>query len=280
MSLLKLPEIKADARFEGLQFDMRTDAVERWRPEVRAADEGDSSISIYGPIGATWDGSGVTVNRIAAALRSIGASKPVTVNVNSPGGDFFEGVAIYNALREHKAKVTVNVMGLAASAASVIAMAGDEINIGEGSFLMIHNAWAVAIGNRHDMIEAAAYLEPFDAEMAALYSNRSGQDVESIVKMMDDETWIGSARAIEDGFADGTLSRDFISEDANAASDRKALALVEASLAKAGYSRSQRRDTLKSLFSGKPSAAEPAMPSAGDVELAAALQATLETITR
>lgn len=277
MSLRKLPEIRADARFDCLQFDMRQDAVERWKPEVRAASDDEATISIYGPIGATWDGEGVTVKRISAALRSIGA-KDVTVNINSPGGDFFEGVAIYNTLREHKAKVTVNVMGLAASAASVIAMAGDEILMGEGSFLMIHNAWAVAVGNRHDMAEAAAFLEPFDSEMAALYANRSGMKVGEIVKLMDAETFIGSARAIDDGFADGLLERGSVTEDPNARGERKALAMVEAAMAKSGLSRSQRRDTLKSLFSGKPSAAEPATPSAGQQQLAALLQETLSIL--
>ena len=126
MSLLKLPEIHADARLKTVAFDMRTDAVERWTPGVRAATSDDSSISVYDTIGESWDGSGVTAKRIAAALRSIGEN-PVTVNVNSPGGDFFEGVAIYNLLREHKAKVDIRVMGLAASAASLIAMSGDTM---------------------------------------------------------------------------------------------------------------------------------------------------------
>lgn len=279
MSLRKLPEIRADARFDCLHFDMRPDAVEKWKPEVRAAASDDANtISIYGPIGATWDGEGVTVKRISAALRSIGQND-VTVNINSPGGDFFEGVAIYNTLRQHNAKVTVNILGLAASAGSVIAMAGDEINMGEGSFLMIHNAWAVAIGNRHDFIEAAAFLEPFDSEMASLYANRTGMKQSEIVKLMDAETWIGSAKAIENGFADGLLDRDSVTEDANAKGERKALAMVEAAMAQSGYSRSQRRDTLKSLFSGKPGAADSATPSAGDNrELAALLQDTLETL--
>lgn len=87
MSLLKLPEIHADARLKTVAFDMRTDAVERWTPGVRAATSDDSSISVYDTIGESWDGSGVTAKRIAAALRSIGEN-PVTVNVNSPGGDF------------------------------------------------------------------------------------------------------------------------------------------------------------------------------------------------
>ena len=128
--------------------------------EVRAAGNDANSISIYDSIGENWEGTGVTAKRISAALRAIG-DKDVVVNINSPGGDFFEGVAI-SKLREHQGRVTVQVMGLAASAASVIAMAGDQILMGDGSFLMIHNAWAVAIGNRHDMADAAKLLEPFD----------------------------------------------------------------------------------------------------------------------
>lgn len=276
MSLRKLPEIRADAHFEGLNFDMRQEAVERWKPEVRAASEDEATISIYGPIGATWDGEGITVKRIAAALRNIG-QRDVTVNINSPGGDFFEGVAIYNALRQHRAQVNINILGLAASAGSIIAMAGDEIRMGEGSFLMIHNAWAVAIGYRHDFTEAAEFLAPFDAEMANLYANRTGLKVAAIEKMMDAETWIGTSRAIEDGFADSMLDRDSVTEDASAKGDRKALALVEAAMTRSGYSRSQRRDTLKSLFTGKPSAAEPATPRAGD-DTAALLQNLITNI--
>ena len=276
MSLRKLPEIRAERRLGAAQFDMRPDALERWEPEVRAASAGDNSISIYETIGENWEGTGVTAKRISAALRSIG-ERDVVVNVNSPGGDFFEGVAIYNLLREHKGKVTVQVMGLAASAASVIAMAGDEILMGDGSFLMIHNAWAVAIGNRHDMADAAKLLEPFDAAMAQVYAARSGVSVAEAARMMDDETWIGAEQAVEDGFADGTLDGAAATKESKPAGGRKALALVEAAMAKAGHSRSMRRDTLKSLFSGMPSAAEPATPCAGD-ETAALLQNLITNI--
>ncbi|NCP40670.1 MAG: Clp protease ClpP, partial [Rhodoferax sp.] len=140
MSLLKLPKIKGE-RIGSVQFDARPDALKRWEPGIQAAIDGEASIGIYEQIGESWDGSGMTAKRMSAILRGIGASRDITVNLNSPGGDFFEGVAIYNLLRQHQAKVTVNVMGLAASAASIIAMAGDDINMGEGSFLMIHNAW-------------------------------------------------------------------------------------------------------------------------------------------
>lgn len=263
MSLLKLPEIRADHRLGAAQFDVRPDALERWHPEVRAAVEGEASISIYDSIGESWDGEGVTAKRISGALRSIGA-RDVVVNVNSPGGDFFEGVAIYNMLREHKAKVTVRVMGLAASAASIIAMAGDEILMGDGAFLMVHNAWAVAIGNRHDMADAAERLAPFDAAMAQVYASRAGISVAEAALLMDKETWINATQAVEDGFATGLIERSDITQDAKAQGTRKTLALVEASMARAGHSRSVRRDAFKSLFSGTPSAAaEEAMPSAG-----------------
>lgn len=276
MSLRKLPEIRADHRLGAAQFDLRPDALEKWQPEVRAATEGDASISIYDTIGEGWDGAGVTAKRIGAALRSIGAHD-VVVNINSPGGDFFEGVAIYNQLRDHKAKVTIRVMGLAASAASVIAMAGDEILMGGGSFLMVHNAWAVAIGNRHDMADASKRLEPFDAAMANVYASRAGISVTEAATLMDNETWIGAEQAVEDGFADGLIDRADIKEEPQAATGKRALALVEASMAKAGHSRSMRRDTLKSLFSGMPSAAETAKPSAGD-DIAALLQTTITTL--
>lgn len=264
MSLIKLPEIRADHRLGAAQFDVRPDALERWQPEVRAAVEGDASISIYDAIGESWDGQGFTAKRMSAALRSIGA-RDVTVNVNSPGGDFFEGVAIYNMLREHKAKVTIRVMGLAASAASVIAMAGDEILMGDGAFLMVHNAWAVAIGNRHDMADASARLAPFDDAMAQVYASRTGLSKAETATMMDKETWIGSAQAVEDGFATGLIERADITQDTKAQGSRKTLALIEASMARAGHSRAARRDAFKSLFTGTPGAAdETAMPGAGE----------------
>ncbi|OSZ41355.1 peptidase [Alcaligenes faecalis] len=276
MSLLKLPEIKASA-ISRVQFDARPDALERWEPAIRAASSEDATISVYDTIGWSWEGEGVTAKRISAALRAIGG-RDVTVNINSPGGDFFEGVAIYNLLRAHPHKVTVQVMGLAASAASVIAMAGDEILMGDGAFLMIHNAWAIAIGNRHDMVAASEQLAPFDAAMADVYAARSGMTSAQTAALMDKETWINASQAVEDGFATGLMESSQITHETNAQGHKKYLALVEASMAKAGHSRSTRRDVLKNLFSGTPSAAgDPAMPSAG-ADIAASLQTLLSTV--
>lgn len=275
MSLLQLPQINAFAKPGAVNFDMRPDALQRWEPGIRAASDSDS-VNVYEQIGESWDGSGMTTKRMAGILRSIGA-KDITVNLNSPGGDFFEGVAIYNLLRQHQAKVTVNVMGLAASAASIIAMAGDEINMGEGSFLMIHNAWCMAIGNRHDMQAAAEQLAPFDNAMAEVYAARSGITVKAAAKLMDAESWIGATQAIADGFATGMLDTAGIKQDAQASTATKYLAMVDTALAKAGHPRSERRDALKTLFSGTPSAAESPTPSAG-FDAALALQSLIQTM--
>ncbi|KVQ12216.1 peptidase [Burkholderia ubonensis] len=277
MSLLQLPEIRADHRLNTAQYDVRPDALERWEPGVHAATGDDAaSISIYDSIGDNWEGTGITAKRISAALRNIGA-RDLTVNVNSPGGDFFEGVAIYNLLREHKAKVTVNVMGLAASAASVIAMAGDEILMGDGAFLMIHNAWTVAIGNRHDIAAAAEVLAPFDAAMAKVYSQRAGITQAEAAALMDKETWIGAEQAVADGFATGLLDSAKVAKETKA-SGRKALALIEASMARAGYSRGARRDALKALFDGTPGAAAGnATPGAGE-DVAASLHTLINAL--
>ena len=208
-------------------------ALQRWDSCVRAAsDDADRSISIYDVIGYDyWTGDGVTAKRIAGALRSLGKG-PVTVNINSPGGDLFEGLAIYNLLREHDGEVTVRILGLAASAASIIAMAGDNIQIGRAAFLMIHNAWVMAIGNRHDLRDVAEQMEPFDAAMADIYAARTGSDAESMAKLMDAETWIGGSAAVEQGFATELLASDQIGEDGEDGETAKASAVrrLEAAL--------------------------------------------------
>jgi len=197
-----------------------------------------------------WE-EGVTAKRIAGALRSIG-DRPVTVNVNSPGGDMFEGLAIYNLLRDHPQKVTVNVLGIAASAASVIAMAGDEVRIGRGAFLMIHNAWVVAGGNRHDMREVADWLQPFDEAMADIYAARTGIASKEVAKLMDAETYLNAKTSIEKGFADLYMDGDQLTVDPQEAN---ALALraerrLDLMAQKAGMSRSDARQIAAELKSG------------------------------
>src|SRR5690606_11960490 len=170
MSLRSLPEAQVFARPQNYQWDAPSNVLAKWaQMPVAAIKDSDTTISILDVIGEDfWTGSGVTANRISAALRSIG-NKDIIVRINSPGGDMFEGIAIYNLLRAHPARVTVEVLGWAASAASIIAMAGDDIRMGLGSFMMVHNAWGVVIGNRHDMRDAATLFDRFDAALADIY---------------------------------------------------------------------------------------------------------------
>jgi len=274
MSLLKLPQIKGE-RIGSVQFDARPDALQRWEPSIQAAIDGEASIGIYEQIGESWDGSGMTAKRMSAILRGIGASRDLTVNLNSPGGDFFEGVAIYNLLRQHQAKVTVNVMGLAASAASVIAMAGDEINMGEGSFLMIHNAWCVAMGNRHDMLAASEQLAPFDNAMAEVYAARAGITVKAAAKLMDAESWIGATQAIEQGFATGMMEATDIKQDASKTS-ASAVRRIEAALLASGMPRSQAQKTISEFKSGLSDSVGSSLSDSAD--LAASVRALMQTI--
>lgn len=261
MSLKKLPKINAKAP-NGVKWDAPTDAVAKWDSSLVSASSDGATITMYDQIGSDGWTDGVTAKRIAAALRSIG-SKDVTVSINSPGGDFFEGIAIYNLLREHPHRVTVKVVGLAASAASIIAMAGDEIQVAKTGFLMIHNAWVYAVGNRHDMRETADILDEFDGVMAQLYADAAGVSLDEAAKLMDAETWMSGAAAVESGFATALLSADEITEDVSGGDNANAAAKkIDTLLAKQGLPRSERRELLKQI-KGTPCAAQPATPCAG-----------------
>jgi len=263
MTIRSLPVAPEARPRTGISCEVRPSALERWNPGIQAAASDENSISIFDPIGADWAGEGVTAKRIAGALRAIGG-KDVTVNVNSPGGDMFEGLAIYNLLRDYKGTVTVKVLGVAASAASVIVMAGDEIQMARASFLMIHNAWVMAIGNRHDLREFADTLEPFDKAMADIYAARTGTELKKVQKMMDAETWIGGAEAVESGWADALLPADEVKKSDARADHQTAVRSMDNALAKAGMPRSERKRLISELKSGTPGAAE-GTPGAADV---------------
>lgn len=263
MTVKSLPAAPEGRPYAREKRDLPSSAMERWNGGIKAAKSGENSISVFDVIGSDWYGEGVTASRIAGALRSLNGAD-VTVNINSPGGDMFEGLAIYNLLREYEGRVTVKVLGLAASAASVIAMAGDDVQIGRGAFLMIHNCWVCAMGNRHDLAQIAADLAPFDKAMSDIYQARSGLDAETVGKMMDGETYIGGSEAVERGFADSLLSADEIADDDD--SPAAALRKLDALLAKANTPRSERRKLLKALSGSTPgAAADPAgTPGATD----------------
>lgn len=245
MSLKTLPKINA-LSIDGVKWDAPSDAIGKWDAAVKGASD-DTTITMYDMIGSDGWSEGVTAKRIGAALRAIG-SRDVTVSINSPGGDFFEGLAIYNLLREHPHKVTVKVVGLAASAASVIAMAGDEIQVAKSGFLMIHNAWSVVIGNRHDLRSAADVMDQFDASMADLYATASGMATKEAAALMDAETWLSGQAALDAGFATSLLAADeVVEEQEKTNSALAAKRKVDSLLAKQGMPRSERRALLEQM---------------------------------
>lgn len=282
MSLRELPEISASRLPEVCAYELDHGVVDRWNAGVMAATTGDNTISILDVIGEDyWAGGGVTSKRVAAALRAIG-DQDVVVDINSPGGDFFEGVAIYNTLRAHPKKVTVRIIGLAASAASVIAMAGDDIQIGKAGFMMIHNSWVIAMGNRHDLADAAKTMEPFDDAMATVYSDRAGVKKAKAAEWMDAETWFNGEQAVAAGLATGFLDADAVTEDKTKAESGRgvnATRRVDARLAKTGMPRSERRALLAELKGGMQDAALTVTHDA-DADIAALLEGLRATITR
>lgn len=260
---------------KNLTWDAPQAVIAKWDKGIHAAaKEEDNSISIYDYIGSDMFGEGVTVRRIAAALRTIGEKNDVTVNINSPGGNVFEGLAIYNTLREHKGHVTVKVVGLAASAASIIAMAGDDIQVAKAGFVMIHNAWGVVVGNKHDLTEAAKVMGVFDSALAEIYADATGAEKKKIEKMMDAETWLTGQEAVDQGFAHSLLPSDSVEKDEVKA--QTALNKIDNALAKSGLSRNDRRALIKEITS-TPCAADDITPCA-DEQWSNAFAGLLETI--
>jgi ATP-dependent Clp protease protease subunit len=250
MTLRTLPEARTFPRPQNYQWDAPSDVLAHWaeRPHAASSEDADT-ITMFDVIGEDfWSGGGVTAKRVSAALRSIG-DNDVRVQINSPGGDLFEGIAIYNMLRAHKAKVTVEILGWAASAASIIAMAGDEIRMGLGTFMMVHNAWGMVIGNRHDLSDAATLFEGFDSAIADIYEARTGAKRKDIVALMDAETFMGPTEAVKNGFAD-IIDDNLSAADGDAKNmDRTLMARrqAEAALAKAGFSRDKRSGILAEI---------------------------------
>ncbi|MBL3563175.1 head maturation protease, ClpP-related [Rhodovulum sulfidophilum] len=279
MSKRKLPKVALGAR-PGVQGDLSPRALQRWSPDVRAADPGEASISVLDPIGADPWGEGVTARRISAALRAIG-ERPVTVNINSPGGDFFEGLAIYNLLREHAGTVTVNILGIAASAASVIAMAGDEVRIARAGFLMIHNTWIMAAGDRHALAEVCEWLAPFDATAIDIYAARTGIGRDALAAMLDRETWIGGQAALDQGFADSFLPADQLETatgDGAPAASMRAERRFDLLARRAGLTNSASRALLRELRTGRPGAAHDGLQPGAAADLEQGLAALLEDL--
>lgn len=174
------------------------------------AKNGEVTIYLYGVIdsAAGFFGDGVTARMVADDLKKAGKASSITVRINSPGGDVFEGRAIYSLLREQGAKSKINVIvdGEAASIASIIAMAGDTIAMADGSMMMIHRAWTGLYGNCNKFREMADLLDTIDSTLIDTYAARTKQSVADITKWMDAETWMTAKEAVTRGFADEMIA--------------------------------------------------------------------------
>lgn len=234
------------ARFEAFAYEDNSTAV----------------IDVYDVIG-TWDFNAQTFK---ALLKTITAPR-IQLNINSPGGSVFDAFAMYDDLRQHPAEINVRVTGLAASAASLLAMAGDTIEVADNAFLMIHNAWNIAMGDKAEMAAQAKLLGQIDTRLAKTYAARTGQDAADVADMMDAETWLDAEDAVKLGFADsvgGTVDAQ------NLAHDLSSYQKVPGVLTRAARNAAKKQ--------AKPKTAKPS--DAGTADLVAALARLTATLKR
>ena len=181
-----------------------------WNLMPDAEAPGDGVLDIEGPIAQeAWWGDECSSREFVKALKGV---RNVTVHINSPGGDVMAGAEIYSALREHslngRGKVTVIITALAASAASVVAMAGDEILISPVAYMMIHNPWSIAMGDAKEMRKTAKTLDEISEGLITAYQTRTGKGRDELKRMLENETWMSSQRCVDEGFADGIYGEE------------------------------------------------------------------------
>ncbi len=267
-AMARPPEMPVIGGGSDWKFETRALAADFKKFEVKAAADGNSTISIFDYIGDDGMGGGVPTKRIAAALRQL-QGKPVTVEINSPGGNYFEGVAIYNLLRRHDAAVDVQILGIAASAASVIAMAGDTIAIAANAEIMIHEARGLFLGTKSEMKEAVETLAHIDDAMCEVYAARSGRPAEEFAAMIaGQDRYFRGQEAIDAGLADMIMDREaqmpvYASADDQFPMDKESL---DHFLAKHNMPRSERRELYRAIGTATPRAGDPdpATHNAGD----------------
>jgi ATP-dependent Clp protease protease subunit len=159
-----------------------------------------AEILFYGDVGEGWFG-GISAVAFAKELKALGNIDSIDLRINSIGGDVFDGMAIYRLLVDHQARVVTHVDGTAASIASVIAMAGDEILIGESSSMMIHEAWGIGVGRAEDLRAMADRMQRETQNIADVYAARTGKKRDELLGLMAAETWFYGKEAVDAGFA-------------------------------------------------------------------------------
>ncbi|QQP11553.1 Clp protease ClpP [Lysinibacillus agricola] len=179
---------------------------------AKKIDASTTEIVIYGDIGESWWYDSISASDIDSLLKDV-TTDNITVRINSPGGDAFDGITIYNRLKDHNAEVKIIVDGWACSAASIIAMAADELVMNTGSMLMIHEASTGIWGTKKDLEKEAELLSKLDRSLVDIYMTKAIVEREEIEQMVNNETWFTADEAIAIGFASTSIVKDTADDD-------------------------------------------------------------------
>lgn len=199
-------------------------AANKPRFEVKAAAD-TLELTIAGFIGDDgWSENPITFDSVKRAADAAGQVRNIHVTLNSPGGYTDDGIGIYNLLRSHQAKVTIDVVAMAASSASLILMAGDERIVHQGSLVMIHPPWGITMGSASDHQKTAELLDKLQAEMCAIYAQRTGLTPAKCEQMVMAETWMTTKDAVDQGFADRIVEGKTKPEEPSAPPEARATA--------------------------------------------------------
>ena len=168
----------------------------------KAKDQAD--IWIYGDIGESWSGDSDTAKDLSEELKKLAGVKEITLRINSPGGNVFDGLAMYNSLKKFPARIITEIDGMALSIASIIALAGDEVRMAGNAVYMIHNPWTIAYGDSNEMRKVAEQLDLVRDSLAGTYATKTKDlaSLEQISEWMNAETWFNSDEALKSGFVD------------------------------------------------------------------------------
>lgn len=196
-----LSKLAQDEPADGAKNHVGRMALKPGRVRVDSDAGPEAEILIYGDIGYGWYDEGITGESISREIAEID-SDVINVRINSGGGLVFEGLAIYNALARHDAKIIMHVDSIAASIASVILMAGDEIRISEGAQVMIHKPWSGLYGDANALRKEAEILDKLEGGIIDIYAARTGAERSDLESWVDAETWFTGQEAVDAGFAD------------------------------------------------------------------------------
>lgn len=207
----------AKRKFKNEKFNDQVPKINKKFEAVTNTAASTTEIIVYGDIGDSWWGDSISASDIDQALKDVKTDN-ITVRINSPGGNAFDGITIYNRLKDHPAKVKVIVDGWACSAASIIAMSADELVMNTGSMLMIHQASIGIYGNKDELEKEAELLGKLDSNLVDIYMTKALVERKEIEQMVKNETWFTAEEAIAIGFASSVkdTNEDTTNQDAEA----------------------------------------------------------------